>query len=155
MAKTAAKTETAAVETTEAPAPVKKGKPSWKPAARLPVRNAPEGYRLRWVHKEPANLARKAAEDWIPATSINGFKAEHIAPELVQDGKSLTSAVEYRDLVLMALPEERAQERDGYYAEQTRKQTVGLKKQVEKENADQAARLGATPSPVRGSIVIE
>lgn len=134
---------------------VKKGRPSWKPASRLEVRNKPDGYRLRWVNKtDSANVNRKLAEDWIYANKIEGFDVEHAFPGLVQDGKALTSTPEYREHVLMAIPEDRAKERDEHYAKETQKQTAGLKHKAKEDNAENARKHGAPGTELTGRITI-
>lgn len=129
----------------------KKGKKTWRPAAMLNVNNAPDGYRLRWVSKDPMNLQKKQAEGWIPANSIEGFNVEHEQPGKVGDGSPLTSVVEYRDMVLYAMDEETAKARDEYVREKTLQQTVGLKEGLEKD----LQKTGGTPAETYGKIVIE
>lgn len=132
-------------------APVKKGKSTWRPAAMLDVNNKPKGYRLRWCDKDPMNIQKKEAEGWIHATSINGFKTEHEHPGKTGDGMPLTSVTEYRDMTLMAMPEEIAQARDEYIREQTERQTVELK-----EDLKGSLRNPNGPSAeTYGKIVIE
>lgn len=142
-------------EKTEAPT-VKKGKSSWRPAARLDLRNKDPNFRYRWVTKEQDNLNRKALEGWVPANSINGGgSAEHLAPGLVNDGKSLTGTTEYRESVLMVIPEEKAKERDAYFSEQTAKQTLGLKSMAEQMNEKSAQAHRVAARGIHGSITIE
>lgn len=129
---------------------VKKGKPSWKPAAMLTVTKPIDGHRTRWVSKDPQNILRKQAEGWVYANEIYGIKREHEHPEKVEDGHSLTSTTEYRDMVLMALPEELAEARDEYFQEKTEQQTRGLKRNLEED-----MRNGENTATIHGKIVIE
>lgn len=126
----------------------KKGKPTWKPAAMLDVPEKVPGFRLRWCDKDALNLQRKKAEGWIMANEINGIHAEHDHPEKTGDGHSMTSVTEYRDLVLMALPEDLGKARDKYFNEKTEQQTRGLKRDLEEEMSGGSAE-------VHGKIVIE
>ncbi|RJO72856.1 MAG: hypothetical protein C4523_02475 [Myxococcales bacterium] len=118
------------------------------------VRKVP-GFRYRWVSKDPANMDKKQREGWAHVNQMTGLEGEHIAPGNAADGKPLTSLKEYRDLTLMAMPEEMAQERDRYFQEKTLAQTAGLKKRAEEANEDNARKYGADPTGVRGKIVIE
>lgn len=131
----------------------KKGRPSWRPAARLDVTGKRPGYETRWVDKEAANYQRKHAEGWRPVNGTLGSHAKHDHPNLTGDGKALGSTVEYRDMVLMEIPEEQYQEHRAYYAEQTRLQTVGLKAKAEQENAANAK--GRAAAHIYGKITIE
>lgn len=133
---------------------MKKGNSSWKPAARLDAR-VPSGYVGRWVDKDPANMAKKLAEGWLPATEVNGATGEHNRPNLVQDGKPLTSVTEYRESVLMLMPEETAQQRRAYFENVTAEQLRGLKRKAQADDARNADSVGARAKGVRGTIVIE
>ncbi len=128
----------------------KKGKPTWKPAAMLDVAEKVPGYRLRWADNDALNLQRKKSEGWVFASTISGVNAEHEHPEKTGDGHSMTSVTEYRDLVLMALPEDLAEARDAYFTEKTDLQTVSLKREAEKA----ASEVGPAAS-IHGKIVIE
>lgn len=129
--------------------PPKKGKPSWKPASQLDVVNKPKDHRLKWVDKtDGMNIARHRAEGWVMVDPNQGITAEHAAPEGVNDGHSLTSTTEHREMILMALPEELGKARDEYIAEQTRQQTVGVGKQSAQGN------LNVTPAGYRGPKAI-
>lgn len=131
----------------------KKGKPTWKPANRLQVRKEP-GWRYRMCSKEEANIAKKQAEGWQYVNTTTGIPGEHERPDGVGDGNNLDSAFEYRDLVLMAMPEELAQAREEHYQQITQKQVAGLKKQV-KSDVEKAARQAGVPaSEITGNITI-
>ena len=129
----------------------KKGKPSWKPAGTLEVFQKKPGFRYRWCDKDPQNIQRKVAEGWRHVNRETGLPVEHENP----DGETLTSSTEYRELVVMALPEDVAQERDAYFREKTRAQTVSLKDRLQDDLDDAAKAHGAPRAKAEGTIVIE
>lgn len=112
----------------ETPA-VKKGTASWRPHKTLEVKKSRPGYRQRWVNTDPANLERKQAEGW------EFSKAEHERAKAVDVGKNLGSVQQYRDLVLMEIPEETAAARAEYYNQQTLNQTAGITKRLKQKMA--------------------
>lgn len=129
----------------------KKGKASWKPAQKLDVRNKQEGFRYRFRDRDSQNIQRARAEGWEFVNPITGIPGDHVDPEDAQ--KDLTSTTEYRELTLMALPEDIAQARDEHFKELTRKQTVGLKDRLQGDldkDAPEGHRTSAT-----GTIVID
>lgn len=132
---------------------VKKGRKSWTPASRLTVTGKREGYVQRWVNKEPGNYQKRRADGWEPVNGTSGSGLKHDHPNLTGDGKPLTTAVEYRDMVLCELPEEDYREHREYYAEQTRLQTAGLKRKAEQENAANAQ--GGQAARIYGKTIIE
>lgn len=129
----------------------KKGKRSWKPAQKLDVRDKQDGFRYRFRDKDPQNIQRARAEGWEFVNPITGIPGEHVDPEDAQ--KDLTSTTEYRELTLMALPEDIAQSRDEHFRELTRNQTVGLKDRLQGD-LDKEAPEGHKTSAT-GSIVID
>jgi hypothetical protein len=131
--------------------PRKKGKPTWKPAAMLDVVDKKKGFRMRWASNDPLNLQRKKAEGWVMANKETGIDAEHEHPEKTGDGHSMTSVTEYRDLVLMALPEELGKARDEYIEERTELQTMNLKRNLEDDLKNKKGKSADT----YGKIVIE
>jgi hypothetical protein len=142
-------------QTNEAPAP-KKGKSSWRPASMLDLSNKDPNYRYRWVSKEPGNMMKKTAEGWVPANKINGGgSAEHLAPGLIQDGKQLDGNINYRESVLMVIPEEKAKERDSYFSDQTARQTLSLKSMADEMNEKSAQAHRVAARGIHGSITIE
>lgn len=130
---------------------VKKGRPSWKPASMLDTVEKHDGHRTRWCSRDSLNLQRKQAEGWVFANSITGINREHEHPEKVGDGHSLTSVTEYRDLVLMALPEDVAKERDKYFQSKTDAAVRSLKQDFE-ENIENPR---GNTAEIYGKIVIE
>lgn len=125
----------------------KKGNRSWTPAAPLGIKAKDPANRLRWVHAEPANMLKKRAEGWERATRAD---AVHDRPNGVESGIGTPADVlEYRDMVLMKIPEEMAQERESYYRNQAQQQLSGLQARARQEIH---AKTGAT---VSGEIKID
>lgn len=111
---------------------LKKGNSSWKPASVTEVIGLDPDFRHRWVNKDPDNLAKKQAEGWVSVdkTKDQATPTEH---NRLNEGESLTSAYEKRDVVLMKIPEELAQERDAYFNNETARRTSGLTAHIKKE----------------------
>lgn len=129
--------------------PVKKGKPTWKPANVDEIFDKEPGYRYRKVNKDPNNFAKKLAEQWEVVSDTGGQKTTMEAGYgRIDDGKALTSVRENRDSILMRIPEEIAKERDAYINSRSARQVQGLRKQAEKS-------LSETGAPTHGSISIE
>lgn len=124
---------------------VKKGKPSWKPAAVTDVTGKEEGYRYRWVNKDPDNLAKKEAEGWETVSKLTSDKVHPVN----EPNKSVTSVFEKRDVILQRIPEDIAQERDAYMNDKTQRRTLGLTAHVKKEIGNKAGN-----APVHGNITI-
>lgn len=127
--------------------PVKKGKPTWKPANIDDVFDKEPGFRYRKIAKDPRNLARKEAEGWELLSGIAGsVTTMEKGYGRIDDGKPLTSTREGYDYVLGRLPEETAQARDEYINNKTARQIAGLKRQTQKDSPD---------APIHGSISME
>lgn len=105
----------------------KKGTSSWRPFKTLDVKKKDTAKRLRWVNTDPANLERKQAEGWVFAQDA---ETVHDRPKGVDHGKGIGTLKQYRDLVLMEMPEDQAEARAEYYRERTRHQSDGVTKQV-------------------------
>jgi hypothetical protein len=131
----------------------KKGRATWKPAQKLQVHKKDPGFRYRWRENDAQNIQRAVAEGWEFVNPITGIPGEHQDPG---DGQqSLTSTTEYRELKLMALPEEKAQARDEYFQERTDIQTTGLKDRFQDDLDNEAQRQGGYKSKVSGKITID
>ncbi len=128
------------LEAAEVKPAVKKGKSSWRPSRMLDLKGQKPGFRYRFCDKDQANLEKKEAEGWVYATRETGHgELSHSDPELVHGGNPPDSAVSYRDLVVMALPEEIAQQRDEYYREFNEAQL----QQVHDQAKEKLAGIGA------------
>ena len=134
----------------------KSGTPSWRPATNLDVRKKEPGKRYRWTWNDQAHIERKIEERWhFVNPEIGGASAKHTSSH-VSDGKPLDSTKTYRELVLMAIDESDAREREAYYQARTQKQTAGLKQELEASNRTEAGKGGAANiAPIHGRIVIE
>jgi len=127
--------------------PAKKGNRSWAPAAPLGLKSRDPSNRLRWVHSEAANVLRKKAEGWEPAAAGD---AVHDRPHGVESGQGLPAGIlEYRDSILMKMPEELALARDSYYRDRAGQQLSGIATRSKRKIRD------ATGVPVDGEITID
>ncbi len=130
----------------------KKGKPTWAPARMLDVQNKDPNYRYRWVDKsDPANVVKKEAEGWLPASSIHGAQAKHDHPEGVEDGKPLTGLTDYRELQLWTLSNEQAEAREEYFQGLADQQERGIKDSLKRD----LRNPGGSEAAVYGKVVIE
>lgn len=125
----------------------KKGSRSWRPAAPLALKSRDPSFRMKWGYTDPARMMRAQAEGWVPADPGD---AVHDRPSGIDAGKGTPSSiVEYRDMVLLKMPEELAKERDAYYREAATTQLNTIKTRAKKEIRQQT---GVT---VDGSVTIE
>lgn len=94
----------------------------WKPASRIGTVKVPEGFRGRWVHNTPDNIAKKEQEHWIVADKSkfpNIVDGSNYIKQ-VTDSEGLSKTVLQRnELVFMVIPEDMAKERDEYYRQET------------------------------------
>ena len=135
-------------QATETPV-VKKGNASWKPHQSLQVTKTDPNRRYKWANKDDLNLERKLHEGW---DFCDKPDALHMRPKTVEAGSGkVGSKTEYRDLILMSIPEERAKAREAYYAEQTAEQTKGLKHSLDSK----LRGMGPHTPGASGKIVIE
>lgn len=133
---------------TQSTPPVKKGKPSWKPASVTDVTDKEDGYRYRWSRKSADNIAKKEAEGWETVNKGSSDKAKPTDDGKVDSPKSMTSVYEKHDVILQRIPEETAQGRDAYMNEKTKRRTLGLTSHFKKEAKE------AGNAPVHGEITI-
>lgn len=125
---------------------MKKGTASWKPAAVTDIEGKEAGYRYRWANKDSDNLAKKHAEGWSMVDKTTD-KATPEAHNRLDDGASLSTVYEKKDVVLMRIPEELAQERDAYFNAETERRQAGLTAHLKQE-------LGKDGASVHGDITI-
>ena len=138
------------------PTPVKKGKKSWRPARKLDALNKAPGFRYRYVSTDYANLQKKLAEGWEFVNPSTGIPGQHNpSAREIADGKNLDTVQKMRELVLMALPEEIALERDAYHAQKTRHRAQALENSLTQDLDKAASATGSRHKAVaHGSIKI-
>lgn len=126
--------------------PLKKGKPTWKPASVHDVIDKDPSKRYRLLNKDPDNLAKKKAEGWEIESKLTEGDAKLKHDGSMDTGQKMTSVYERRDVVLASMPEELAQARDEYMNNKTKKRTLGLTAHLKKEVGKEA--------PLHGNITI-
>ena len=137
-------------------APVKKGRASWRPARKLDALNKAPGFRYRYVSTDYANLQKKLAEGWEFVNPSTGIPGQHNpSAREIADGKNLDTVQKMRELVLMALPEDIALERDAYHAQKTRHRAKALENSLTQDLDKAASATGSRHRAVaHGSIKI-
>lgn len=120
-------------------APLKKGRSSWKPASVLDVEGKEDGYRYRWVNKNPENLHKKELEGWETVSGLQSDSAKHVGSGRINDGEQLTSTNEKHDCILQRIPEDIAIERDAYFNGKSAAQVSGLTAHIKKDLAKEGA----------------
>lgn len=91
---------------------VKKGRKSWQPYRLLNVYNKKPGIHLRWVENDPNKIEKRLHDGYEFVNATSGTNAD------VPTSNDPTSAKRVRDLVLMACPQETADERNAYFKAQ-------------------------------------
>jgi len=125
----------------------KTGSRSWRPAAPLALKSRDPAFRLKWGRSDPAQMMRARAEGWVQADPKDAI---HDRPNGVEGGQGAPAGVtEYRDMVLLKMPEELARERDAYYREAAQKQLRGIRTRAKREIRQQ------TGISVEGEVTIE
>jgi len=99
----------------------KKGKASWRPAKPLEV-TVGQGFRARWRSKEDTRYLKARAEGWV--TPEEAGVEVMIDPITAGGIQKMKGAHEYRELVLMVLPEDLAKAREEYIENRTQEQSV-------------------------------
>lgn len=98
-----------------------RNKTPWKPASVLhvPERYLNKAFVYRWVTKsKPGNMQKKSFEGWEVDTELmKKLQADGIIPiSTINDGKPVDKTVyAMREMVLMRLPRDLAEERAAYY----------------------------------------
>ena len=104
--------------TTERPAETRRvDNTPWEPAKVLdvPAHLKDPNYVYRWVNKEkPGNIRKKLSEGWEIDEKL-AKKLDVELPKTIQDGSSVDSSHNVRELILMRLPKERKEARQKYF----------------------------------------
>lgn len=114
----------------------------WRPPNRLDAPEAPEGYSYRWVRKqignEPdhSNVVGRKRQHYEPVKpeELGNFEVE------VGDGSEM-GMVTCKDLILMKVPNVIKEQRDQYYADQTKSLTEAANRHWDSENSDDRVQL--------------
>jgi hypothetical protein len=117
----------------ETPVPVKKHTTPWKPARilDLPASLRKPGMRPRWVNKDKlGNIQKKIAEGW-EMVKVPAAKKQELEMTL-QDSLGVDGTIQMRELILMWMPEEIAEERNKYYAQQGHVDSTRLRESMKK-----------------------
>ena len=109
----------------------KKGRPAWDEASTLLVYNkdgsmfskGDDGFRYRWEENDPHRIQIQKARGWeiVSDVATTGVKRGAEA-DAIDDGKPLTTVLEYKELVQMRIPERLAQDREQYMQEKADRQ---------------------------------
>lgn len=126
---------------------VKKGRRSWDTTDMLAVHNKEDGFVYRWERNDSTQIERQKSLGW-EVVSDNNSRAVHESE--ADGGKPVDTTKTFRELILMRLPQEDAQERRDYFKERADEQVRGLKREAQRD----MDRLG-NDAKVRGSILIE
>ena len=132
-----------------APQEVKKGNRTWRPAHQLSLYKKTPGYRYRFCNNDPDNIERKYAEGWRLVNRVTGAIAEHY-----EEYGQITGGLTHRGMVLMALTEELGKQRDEYFQERTRKQSVSAKDRLQAKMNEAADATGAPKAQTHGTVTI-
>ena len=82
----------------------------WEEPMLLDAKLKDSNFTLKWCHKE--KMDKRRAEGWVP---VSYKELSNMSNLTIEDGKSLDSTVQVRELVLCKLPKDRKEERDKYY----------------------------------------
>lgn len=110
-------------------------KRTWVPPNMLPDPEKDDDYRYRWVRTEfmgksdMNNVSRRLREGWTPVKAT-----DHPELMLPQDKRQQGDGVEVGGLMLCKMPEEMAQDREGYYAELAQQQLEGVDQNLFRES---------------------
>lgn len=101
------------------------GTDEWIPASTLDNIEGLERDKFvyRWVEKRPERVKKQMAEGWTLVNELDGDRIFHRRAQTgaLEAGKSLDTSIDYKDVVMMKLPIERAEARRRYYQKKTDK----------------------------------
>jgi len=120
--------------------PSRKASTPWKPARLLdiPEHLKDPSFTYRWcTTNKPGNIRKKQSEGWIIDKELSKKLATDLVPT-IEDGKPLDGVVGIRELIVMKIPNEKAQARKEFY--QQRGEMATQAKQQELDN--EVRRLG-------------
>ena len=124
-----------------------KASDEWVPASTLDQIEGldRENFVYRWARKQPGRVRKLQAEGWSFVNEAEGDRVLHRRAQAssLEDGSPLTSEVDFREMVMMKLPVERAEARRRYYQKKTNKAT----EMIHRDAQQQAANLGGEINP--------
>jgi hypothetical protein len=80
-----------------------------------------ENFAYKFARRDPDRIRRLTAEGWTLVNDLDGDSVQHKLSSVgrLDAGSKLTSAVDFRELVLMKLPQKRAAARRRYFSEKS------------------------------------
>ena len=129
------KSDTTKVESHSSQAKVKERPKVWAPPSYLDTPNAPDGWRHRWVRTEILGFTDTKNIQGRLRSGYELVRADEYPEEdfpVVQDGK-YAGVIGHGGLVLTRVPEEIAQQRTEYYAQQAQDQQAAIDADLAKE----------------------
>lgn len=145
---------------TDLEVPKKPGRPpkneatrtGWRPSNQLATLKAPSGFTARWVHSDPARIAKLKAEGW-RLMKHEDNEGEYLHED-VTTGQSLGTEIRYRDHIAMMIPDDVKKARTEYYSKETQEALRAVTKKSDSEIGATGAQV-YTPKGREGRIVIE
>lgn len=134
----------------------KTGKITWEPSDLLKVRDMEPGFRYRWARNDPAELLKLESEGFEIVSEVNS-SVEHENPEGVDDNHKLSTVTEYREVILLRIPEEVAKARQEYFERQSFELITASKKEAQSKVDELFTENSENPAHrplVRGTITI-
>jgi hypothetical protein len=108
----------------------------WAPAELLPEPDKQSGFKYRWIRvsmngqSDQRNLSRALREGWEPVRTEEQPKMQL----LIDPNSRFKDNIEIGGLILCKTPEEFVEQRNKYYADQTKAQTEAVDNNLMREN---------------------
>ena len=128
----------------------KTGMKSWIAGNLIELENRDDGWEYRWCNRhDTVKMAQREAQGFVRVTSTSGLHAQNAGTaDIKHSGPSTQGVTELGDLVLMALPEDLAQERRDAVMEINQEAITGMAAELD-QNMDKI------DAPRTGKISIE
>lgn len=102
----------------------------WRPPKLLNVKHREKGFRYRWASED--SLDGYLDSGW--EVVIQSARKKEMAPSVtLLDGSRITGVIRKRELILIRIPEETAQEIDEHYRNLTRQKTRSHEEEFKKQ----------------------
>lgn len=140
-------------DSTDTPAaPSKKGRASWSRRNMLHVYETDARFRYKWVNGDPNNV-RDYLEMGYEVAPV--AKEQGAADRTVADGTPLTSRDTRREMVLLRIPRETAEQYDKERAEEAKRPMKALHQTLANDFTNALGSVGgAGMAPLRGGVKI-